>query len=333
MKTEKRLQEINGTIRRVIAGDCLARINASKQNDGLGALAQNLNTLIDELHEYRNNSIHRSVYEKALKKAKLAAKEAHKAKGEFLANMSHEIRTPMNGIVGMIDLLLGTEMTDEQMDYAAVMAKSANSLLTIVNDILDFAKIESGTVTIEGIPFDLRVLVKEVVEIMSPEISDRDVDLIVRYAPNIPHRYIGDPERLRQILIHLVNNAIKFTPRGHVLVAVEQIEQIDDTAIIAIAVEDTGVGIPENKVHDIFEVFSQGDMSTTRKYGGAGLGLAISKKLVEAMGGTIVLSSEEEKGSRFEITVSLPVDGNVSPAMNSTDRGGKKTPEYCKVTK
>ena len=245
--------------------------------------------------------------EDELKRLLERAELADRAKSEFLANMSHEIRTPMNGVLGMAELLARTQLDTRQRTFTDVIVKSGNALLTIINDILDFSKIDAGRMVLEKDPFDLAESIEDVATLVSSRVAEKDIELIVRVAPDLPGRVVGDPGRVRQIVTNLLGNATKFTEMGHVLVDVSAKVE-DDVAAITIRVEDTGIGIPEDKLQSIFEKFSQVDGSSTRRHEGSGLGLSIASGLVGMMGGRIEVASEYGKGSVFTVHLDLPVD-------------------------
>jgi signal transduction histidine kinase/CheY-like chemotaxis protein/HPt (histidine-containing phosphotransfer) domain-containing protein len=252
-------------------------------------------------------------YNRQLHAARVEAETANRAKSEFLANISHELRTPLNGVIGMTDLLMATPLNSQQRKYAQTTKFSGTSLLDLLNEVLDFSKIEAGMLEVEKIPFDLHATVEPVIELMAHKCKEKSLEMAYFTDPAVPLRLVGDPGRLRQVITNLVNNAIKFTQAGKVVVRIVVAEQVDRIATLRITVQDTGIGIPESRFNRLFQAFSQVDASITRKYGGSGLGLAICKKLCDLMGGAIGFESQVGLGSTFWFSLPFEV------AETSTD--------------
>jgi PAS domain S-box-containing protein len=253
-----------------------------------------------------------------LGREKEAAEAANRAKSQFLANMSHELRTPLNGVIGMLDLLTDTTLSTQQQRYASIARSSADLLLSVINQILDFSKIEAGKLELEQTDFELRPLVESALEMLSAKAMQKKIELALNIPPELPLAVRGDPHRLRQVIVNLLNNAIKFTDHGQVQVRVTVESETIDKIVIRMAVEDTGIGIPTERLSRLFQSFSQVDTSTTRQFGGTGLGLAISKQIVELMGGVIGVKSQEHAGSTFWFRLPLEKQTKPQPAHRVT---------------
>jgi signal transduction histidine kinase/CheY-like chemotaxis protein len=306
----------------IAAGDLSVRTTVSSR-DELGALSAAFNGMAASLEKHRDHleervreRTHELVRSQSdLRAARDTAHRANRAKDEFLAHMSHEIRTPLNGVIGMLDLLLGTELTERQARFARLARTSGQSLTTVINDILDLSKIEAGKLEVVASEFDLHVAVEEIVEMLAPRAVAKGLEIACHIAPEVPRLARGDSDRIRQVLVNLVTNAVKFTERGSVVVRLTLQSRELSAATVRFSVTDTGIGIAQDRLDRLFRAFSQADASTTRTYGGTGLGLAIAKKLAELMGGAVGVETEVGRGSTFWFTVVLEAREPVAGTM------------------
>ena len=314
------LERIMKVTQRIAEGDLTQRVHLASR-DEVGRLAQSFNRMVKRLEaayqdlestnanletqqeELKQEVIEHEHTQAALREAKEEAESATQAKSEFVASMSHEIRTPLNGIIGMTGFLMETALTNEQNDYARVIQTSGETLLSLINDILDFSKIEAGQLTLEEHPFDVRTCVEEALDLVAARAAEKGLELAYIIEDSVPATINSDVTRIRQVLVNLLGNAVKFTEQGEVVVSVSSTPEGDNVHALHFMVRDTGIGIPDDRMHRLFKSFSQVDASTTRRFGGTGLGLAISKQLTEALGGMVWAESQEGVGSTFHFTI------------------------------
>ena len=268
--------------------------------------------------------------EEALKLAQKRAETASRAKSAFLATMSHEIRTPMNGVIGVVQLLEGTQLNSEQREYVEIIDKSSSALLILINDILDLSKVESNKMEFQPSLFNLKQTADDIIQLLNSSAQEKGIALTLRYAPDCPEQLIADPERIRQIVLNLVGNAIKFTEHGHVTLEIQALSQTTQQATVEIVVADSGIGIATELQNDLFDAFIQADNSTTRRFGGTGLGLTICKRFVELMEGEISVDSEPGEGARFRVVLTLPVsrESTAAAPQSSTEQDQQETPTH-----
>jgi len=333
----KPLQTLRDAANKITQGELNTTIAVTSDNE-IAQLATSLNKMVASLRnkeELSKEIEQRKVAETKLIEAKEAAEkyakaalDAAKVKSNFLANMSHEIRTPMNGVIGMAELLAETDLNAEQADFVKVICESGDSLLCIINDILDFSKIESGNLDLEKIPIQIMGTIETTLDMFRSKAANKGIELIYYIEPDVPPYVMGDPVRIKQILINLVGNAIKFTDKGEILISVKKLNIRNKLVDLEFSVIDSGIGISEKQQKKLFQAFSQADISTTRKYGGTGLGLAITQRLVKLMGGNIWIKSKEGEGSEFTFILKLEIASDIMTethfGSNIVELKGKK---------